>query len=47
MRLGKAEWNSVLPENDISTVTGYENGLDQAPDYRDVCSGSGHAGSVK
>lgn len=31
----------------ISTETGYANGPDQAPDYRAVCNGSGHAETVK
>ena len=33
----------------VSTVTGYANGLDQnqAPDYQEVCRGSGHAETVK
>ena len=31
----------------ISTETGYANGPDSAPDYREVCAGSGHAETVK
>ncbi len=30
-----------------ATETGYANGPDQAPSYRDVCAGSGHAETVK
>ena len=31
----------------IATEVGYANGPDSAPSYRDVCSGSGHAETVK
>ena len=31
----------------IATETGYANGPDKAPTYRDVCSSSGHAETVK
>ena len=31
----------------VSTEVGYANGPDKAPDYREVCAGSGHAETVK
>lgn len=31
----------------LATETGYANGPDAAPSYRDVCAGSGHAETVK
>ena len=31
----------------LSTETGYANGPDSAPSYRDVCGNSGHAETVK
>ena len=31
----------------LSTETGYANGPDAAPGYRDVCAGSGHAETVR
>ncbi len=31
----------------ISTEAGYANGPDSAPDYREVCAGSGHAETVR
>ena len=31
----------------VSTETGYANGPDSAPTYRDVCGSSGHAETVK
>lgn len=34
-------------EGVISTETGYANGPDRAPSYRDVCGGSGHAETVE
>ena len=34
-------------EGVISTETGYANGPDKAPTYRDVCESSGHAETVK
>ena len=34
-------------EGVTSTETGYANGPDRAPSYRDVCDGSGHAETVE